>query len=231
MEGDRDDGILKTCTGCGEAKALVYFPLHKARGGYRSKCKVCSSKIAAKWRSENADRNKEYNDAWYLENKIERNRKARLWQIANPEKVKSYQEKWLTDNPERAREQKKRADDKKRSTLKGRLENNIKAAVHRGLVKGGKNGRRTFAVLGYSIDMLIAHIEGKFLPGMTWENYGSWHVDHRIPLAAHNYETPDDHDFKRAWALNNLQPLWAADNHSKSDRLDAPFQPSFLLQA
>lgn len=77
------------------------------------------------------------------------------------------------------------------------------------------------------------HLEAQFAPGMTWENHGNgdgrWHVDHKIPLSAFNYETPDDIDFKRCWALSNLQPMWAADNIKKGAKLTAPFQPSLAL--
>jgi len=30
-----------------------------------------------------------------------------------------------------------------------------------------------------------------------------------------DYQTVDDDGFKAAWALTNLQPLWAPDNHKK----------------
>lgn len=55
---------------------------------------------------------------------------------------------------------------------------------------------------------------------MSWENYGrdGWHIDHRVPLAAFKFNTPDDPDFKVAWALTNLQPMWATDNFSKGAR-------------
>jgi 5-methylcytosine-specific restriction endonuclease McrA len=64
---------------------------------------------------------------------------------------------------------------------------------------------------------------------MSFDNYGEWHVDHKIPLSAHNYETPDDEDFKRAWALKNLQPMWGPENISKGAKLDKEFQPSLAL--
>jgi hypothetical protein len=66
---------------------------------------------------------------------------------------------------------------------------------------------------------------------MTWGNYGQWHVDHKIPISAFNYETPDDIDFKRCWALKNLRPMWAKENISKGAKLDKPFQPALALSA
>jgi len=31
---------------------------------------------------------------------------------------------------------------------------------------------------------------------------------------------PNSEDFKKCWALNNLQPLWAKDNLNKRDKWD-----------
>lgn len=110
-----------------------------------------------------------------------------------------------------------------------RLRHNISTAVSRSL-KLGKGGKKTFELLGYTREELMRHIEKRFKPGMSWDNYGEWHLDHKIPLSVHNFETPDDPDFKAAWALSNLQPLWAKDNTSKQAKLEKPFQPSLLLR-
>jgi hypothetical protein len=73
------------------------------------------------------------------------------------------------------------------------------------------------------------HLEKQFLPGMSWENMGEWHIDHKIPIAAFNFEKPEDIDFKRCWALKNLQPLWKSENCIKGAKIDKPFQPSLNL--
>jgi 5-methylcytosine-specific restriction endonuclease McrA len=64
---------------------------------------------------------------------------------------------------------------------------------------------------------------------MSWDNCNEWHIDHIIPKAAFNYEKPEDIDFKKCWALKNLQPLWAKENHEKKDKLLKPFQPSLQI--
>ena len=73
-------------------------------------------------------------------------------------------------------------------------------------------------------------IESQFTEGMTWENHGEWHIDHIVPLSAFNYSKPEHEDFRRCWALSNLQPLWAKDNQAKKDKLDKPFQPRLKLE-
>jgi len=74
----------------------------------------------------------------------------------------------------------------------------------------------------------MAHLQRQFLPHMTWANYGEWHVDHDIPLSAFNFKTVHDYDFKRAWSLGNLKPMWADENLRKHAKLATPFQPTLL---
>jgi len=83
-------------------------------------------------------------------------------------------------------------------------------------MKSGKGGRRTEELLGYSIAKLKEHLERQFLAGMSWANYGEWHVDHILPVSGFEFTSPDDDDFRACWALTNLRPLWAADNIRKS---------------
>lgn len=89
--------------------------------------------------------------------------------------------------------------------------------------KGFKKDGFSEKILGCSWEHLKAHIEGHFLPGMSWENRGKWHVDHKIPLAS--AKTPEEVEELCKW--HNLQPLWKEDNLKKGAKLintspDAP---------
>ena len=64
------------------------------------------------------------------------------------------------------------------------------------------------------------HFEKLFVDGMSWDNYGEWHIDHIRPVASFNFDSTDHPDFKKCWALNNLQPLWAKDNMKKRNKWD-----------
>jgi hypothetical protein len=93
-----------------------------------------------------------------------------------------------------------------------------------------KDGRHWETLVGFTLEQLRAHLASLFLPGMTWENYGRvWHVDHIIPLSRLNIRTPEDPDFRRGWALSNLQPMFSGENIAKGNRLSAPLQPSLSL--
>lgn len=52
---------------------------------------------------------------------------------------------------------------------------------------------------------LKSSYEQLFTEGMSWENYGEWHIDHIKPVASFNKDTP----MNIVNALSNLQPLWA----------------------
>lgn len=110
-----------------------------------------------------------------------------------------------------------------------RLRHSVGRALSKALLDG-KGGSATFDIVGYSAEELKAHLERNFTTGMTWGNYGDWHIDHIIPVSAFNIETVDDMDFKRCWALANLQPMWASQNMSKGAKLTESFQPSLPLR-
>ena len=124
-----------------------------------------------------------------------------------------------------------KAQAKLRANPMHRLSDAVSSNVNNGIRKGSKQGRRTFEVLGYTVEQLMAHLEAQFTAGMSWDTYGrnGWHIDHIIPVSVHHFQTPDDADFKRAWALQNLRPMWAADNIRKGNRLQKPFQPSLAF--
>ncbi len=61
------------------------------------------------------------------------------------------------------------------------------------------------------------YLEGKFTEGMTWENHGTWHIDHRRPICSFNLL--DEEEQKKCFHYTNLQPLWATDNLSKGGRV------------
>ena len=85
----------------------------------------------------------------------------------------------------------------------------------RGKAKSGK----TFELLGYTPEDLRRHIEKQFCKGMSWGNYGEWHIDHIVPLSSFEISSWDDPELKAAWDLTNLRPIWSKENLQKSARL------------
>ncbi len=99
-----------------------------------------------------------------------------------------------------------------------RLRNHFTSAICHSLKGNGKGGRSWEALLGYDTPTLQRHIERQFQTGMTWDNYGQWHVDHIVPVRAFRFNHVADADFAACWALTNLRPLWKRQNLSKSGK-------------
>ena len=88
-------------------------------------------------------------------------------------------------------------------------------ASNRAPKKEEKGGRPWEALVGYTVHQLRTHLERQFRDGMSWGNRSLWHIDHIIPLSSFRFSSVDDPEFKAAWAMTNLRPLWAADNIRK----------------
>ena len=101
-----------------------------------------------------------------------------------------------------------------------KLINNFRTAIYQVLKESNvqKNGHY-FEILKYTPDELIVHLENQFTEGMTWDNYGQWHVDHISPISLHNINEIGDDEFMKCWSLSNLQPLWADENIRKSNKV------------
>lgn len=163
-------------------------------------CAEAHGKISrAKWRAVNDNKLKEDKRRYHEE---------------NAELVRQRTKEWRIANPERRREQAARRRQDPRYRLRYAISNGIRTSL-----LGNKKGRSWEKLVGYTVDDLMRHLERQFLKGMTWENYGPvWHVDHIVADADFAYETPECPDFKAAWALANLRPLWANDNLKKNAR-------------
>jgi hypothetical protein len=184
-------------------------------------------KRVAEWRKSNPEKLR----AQRKRDNIRQRENKRRWAKEHTEKRATSCKQYRLANPYRARAWAKKANIKKRSTPRGKLNNSMAEGIRQSLTNGSKFGRHWEGLVGYTVDQLRAHLEKQFLPGMSWGNYGKlgWHVDHKIPLAAFNFQTPEDIDFRRCWALNNLQPMWGIPNIKKGANIDRPFQPALLL--
>lgn len=103
------------------------------------------------------------------------------------------------------------------SDPKFKVDLNISSQIRQSL-RGGKRGQSWETLVGYTLAELVRHLESQFATGMCWENYGEWHIDHRVPRSWFDYKDTDDPKFKQCWALSNLQPKWAAENRAKGNK-------------
>jgi len=143
------------------------------------------------------------------------------WREENKPHLRDYHQKWRDSNREHV-------NNRKRKYEKNRKDNDpfyklccyTRTAVYTCLKERSVDKySNTFDILPYTLEELISHLENNFTEGMTWENYGEWHVDHIKPMASFTFDTIDDDSFNECWSLSNLQPLWAKDNLSKGSNI------------
>ena len=72
-------------------------------------------------------------------------------------------------------------------------------------------------ILGYTKEELKNHLEKQFTKDMTWKAFkaGNIHIDHIKPQSL--FDLQNINSIIECWSLDNLQPLWASDNLSKSN--------------
>ena len=185
---------MKVCKVCGQEKPLSEFYKRKdTKDGHRNKCKSCE---------------KEKSKHYYLDNKEKIREKKKDYHQEKKEKRKQYN----LDNSEKINEWRRgyRKNRRKNDTL-FRLSCNVRGMVHRAI-----KTKRTEEIIGCSFQELKLHLEQQFTEGMSWENYGDWHIDHIYPLSW--FVITDPEEVAKANHYTNLQPLWAEENLSKGNR-------------
>jgi hypothetical protein len=156
----------------------------------------------------------------YHKHKDKKSTYHKEWVKGKEAELKTYSQQWNKDNREHVNKYKRDYERKRRAEdPKYRLGIRTRTAVWQLLKERNINKtNKTFILLGYTIEELMSHLEKQFTEGMTWENYGEWHVDHKKPMTLFEFTSTDDDGFKECWSLTNLQPLWKKDNLSKGVR-------------
>ncbi len=192
----------KTCSGCLKTKDITEFHLKTlSKDGYQCKCKECRNLHKKEYEKRTGytknycEKNKEI---IYQKQKIKRDLIRASKPYISPEERKRIKlEKQLI-----------RERNKRKTNINYRLSvclrSRIGTALRRRKIK--KIGS-SVKDMGCSVDFLKEYIESKFKIGMSWENYGEWHIDHIIPLSKFNLQKKED--FLKACHFTNLQPLWA----------------------
>ena len=99
-----------------------------------------------------------------------------------------------------------------------KLERNMRCRLYHALKKDNSyKADKTMKLVGCTPTFLKEYLEAKFKDGITWDNYGEWHVDHIIPCAS--FDLTKEEEQKKCFHYTNLQPLWAEENLSKGAKV------------
>jgi len=208
----------KYCPGC--KKVLLKTSKHfgrdsRSKDGFRRLCKGCRSELEY-------ERNKEYikskRKQHYLENKERIDEANRAYRIKNREWFRQYGKQYYIEHKEEMKENAK-------IYLYRRIESDIGFKILQrcrsrlyDAIKGTVKSARTQELIGCTVEHLLEHLESQFQDGMTWDNYGKWHIDHIIPCSSFDFTKEEEQ--RKCFNYTNLQPLWAEDNYRKSDKIE-----------
>ena len=201
---------LKKCPKCPESKPLSEFGKDKNKSnGLHSYCKL----HAKKYRDENSERNKKYAENYRDKNK-EKLAKDQRERRKNPEnKVKrAKQDREYRNKSENKEKKRIYRKNKLKTDVNFRILSNLRIRLYYAL-KNNSKSKRTLELLGCTIDELKIYLQSQFTKGMNWNNYGTWHIDHRKPCAKFDLSKPIEQH--KCFHFSNLQPLWAIDNLRK----------------
>ncbi len=148
----------------------------------------------------------------------ERRKYAKIYYQKHREKLSEQYKKYQRENKEKIRERRRKSRIKQRKEdPKFCLDDRMSSAI-RSALKGNKAGRCWETLVGYTLEQLMQRLSVNFTNGMSFDNYGEWHIDHRKPKSLFRYDVSEEKAFKDCWSLVNLQPLWATDNFRKSNK-------------
>jgi hypothetical protein len=168
------------------------------------------------FREKKPDKAKEYAKRYYEKNKENLKPTRAKWNEANKGKSGDYTKKWNEENPEKRAISVRKCRVKRMSRPECRINERMSAGMRGTLDSGVSKSRASWqALAGYTVEQLKTHLERQFTKGMNWSNMGEWHIDHILPLSSFTFSAPDDPEFKAAWAITNLRPLWAVKNITK----------------
>ncbi len=163
---------------------------------------------------------KEYKKLWQEKNKNHIKEYSKLWYNKNKERKNNYDTKYMKNYYYKYREKninrtKIYFSKKYKFDINFKILHNLRSRVRLAL-KGNPKLSTTIKLVNCSIKFLKQHLKNQFTKGMSFNNYGKWHIDHIRPCASFDLSKVSEQ--RKCFNYKNLQPLWAKDNISKGKK-------------
>lgn len=229
------DKLYPQCKQCVKKYQIEYYQQNKERiKEYNRRYNQRNKERIKECRRRYYQQNKEYYKAYCQKNREKRRKYYQKYNQQNKERIDEYRQKNKERIKKRVRIRRKKPEIMNKRNEHNRLarQNDPKLRLIQKMsssicmsLKGNKNGRHWENLVGYTLKDLRIHLENLFYTdkNINWNNYGSyWHIDHIKPISLFNFIKPENKEFKKCWALNNLQPLEASKNIGKGNRFKLP---------
>jgi cation transport ATPase len=193
----------KICSKCKIEKSIDMFGKNSSRlDGVQTYCQECTKKYRKHY-------DKTPNRKKYLENYKTTEGYKKYKKNHQEVYMKEYRE---LNKVQIAKKHLEYLTIKRHTDINYRLTENLRKRLNHAL-KGNTKFSSVLKLLGCSLEFLKQHLESQFKPGMSWINYGEWHVDHIRSCYTFNLSKPSEQ--RKCFNWKNLQPLWAEENCRK----------------
>lgn len=237
----------KSCSICRNALPIDKFTKDGTqKDGYSSYCKDCRREKDARLKLEKQDNvketsitrklcihcNVEYDISIFLPSRKSNDGYLNICNNCRPkktwtkEKQKAAEKKYIENNKDKIRQKWRNQGQKINRRVRDSLNHRISDAL---TSKNLRKNNKTKELIGCSVEFLKGWIESLFKEGMSWDNYGKWHLDHVKQCCS--FDLSDDNQVKQCFWWGNIQPLWAEDNLKKSDTIDESLIYSIKMKA
>ena len=203
-------------------------------GKLYSFCKKCHNQKSKLYNIKNKKSIKEYFKSYYKKNKEKMDINALEWRIQNKDYLIEYEknrnisrsEYNSTKSKEYRKKNKERCREKGTAYKRLRRERdedykiimNLRSRIYSALKRSqALKADSTVELLGCNLEDFKHHLQSKFKEGMTFNNYGRWHIDHIVPCSL--FDLKNEYHQKLCFHYTNLQPLWACENLKKGSKL------------
>ena len=212
---------LKKCSQCLSVLSLDKFQFYIKEKRYGRLCVECKKFNRRKrYKNDSVARDKRLskNREWASKNKEINIYRISRWARNNKERIRQNYHKRMSD-PVYYKNYRLKINEKDRLNPNAKVRRNIGRRLRYLMANPVGVSSKIETVLGCSANDLKAYLESKFKPGMCWANYkhSGWHIDHIIPCRA--FDLTKESEIMKCFHYSNLQPLWAAENIAKSDKL------------
>lgn len=172
-----------------------------------------NNSIKAKWKASKPKSTyiPKANSGSFKKGLVPKNKQTPERRAESIKKWRAITQKWQSDNKDRVNELARKRRENPDVKIKCNLRKRLSFLLRKSIVS---KTEQTFELLGISLTEFKAYLQENFKEGMTFENYGQWHLDHKKPC--YYFDLTKLEDRQACFHYTNIQPMWAIDNLKKN---------------
>ena len=176
--------------------------------------KVNKKKLTRIWKNTHKEELKKWRKKYNILNREHIAKEEKKYRQSHREKYNEYMKQYRKIHEKEISEyNNKYGIDRRKTDINFKVAHYLRTRINK-VLKGINKSTSTIKLIGCPVEFLKKHLENQFQSGMSWSNYGLWHIDHIRPCASFDLSKPEEQ--RKCFHYTNLQPLWAEENLRKN---------------